>query len=152
MKSVLKRKNIPHCIHIQISSFSGIEMWAAVQSLKKLLLSWKSKWWLTDSKSVISVSLSPSVLVATALSRILLLCNHWNKAQGFLPSFLGQDTFASVFPRSHKQWSICMWTKTSPHRECNPDIQEAGSSSQFFAISLPSSPCWLCLHPFQHVY
>lgn len=41
-----------------------------------------------------------------------------------------------------------MWTKKHlPHRECNPDIQEAGSSSQFF-ISLPSSACCFCLHPF----
>ena len=35
-----------------------------------------------------------------------------------------------------------------PHRECNQDIQETASSSQFFVISLPSSPYCFCFHLF----
>lgn len=80
-------------------AFQGWKFEQLSKALKRSLLL-KSKWWLTDFKNPVisvSLSLSLSVFIATAFSSILMPV-IWNKAQGFLPSLLGQDTFSSVFP------------------------------------------------------
>ena len=76
----------------------------------------------------------------------------WNKAQGFLPSFLGQDTFASVFPvPTNSDLFVCEPRNISPIENVTQTSKNQGAVPSLLSHPLAYHIVSACIH-FQHVF